>query len=130
MYSLEQQRGKMALPKQLVRPCLLYDIKLRLSIAALSNRIRQVFGDTAMSEPTARHWFWKLRSVDLTLYDEPCSSQLQVIDDAALKAAREEDNNQTCGKLAERTGKAYKLSKSVPHTILYANKQERVTVCL
>lgn len=54
-----------------------------------------------------------------------------------MKAAIEEDNNWTCGKLAEhflvsdetvrlhlhRIGKAYKFSKWVPYTLSESNKQ-------
>ncbi|GFS59105.1 histone-lysine N-methyltransferase SETMAR [Trichonephila inaurata madagascariensis] len=40
----------MDVPKELVRGCLLYDFKVGLSAAALSLRICQVFGDSAVNE--------------------------------------------------------------------------------
>lgn len=89
--------------------------------------IAQAFRDNAVSEHTARHWFWKLRLGDLSLCDESHSSQPQVLDYDALRASIEEDNNQTSGEL----GKCFQvsdetvhhlLSKWVPYTLLEANE--------
>lgn len=112
--------------------------KVDLSVLTWSCWICQAFGDNAVSECTARHWFQKFRSGDLFLCDESCSSQSQVLDDEALKAAMQEDNSQTCGELTKYfqvsdetvrlhlhcIGKTYKLSKWVPHILLGANKQQ------
>ena len=94
-----------------------------------------------MNERTTRHWFQKFRSGDLSLCDEARSGCPQALDNKALKAAIEQESSQTCGELAERfqvsdetvrlhlqrIGKAYKLSKWVPHTLSQANKDQRVT---
>ncbi|GFY42047.1 histone-lysine N-methyltransferase SETMAR [Trichonephila inaurata madagascariensis] len=56
----------MDVSKELFRGCLLYDFKMGLSAAASSSRICQVFGDSAANERTARHWFQKFRSGDLS----------------------------------------------------------------
>ncbi|GFV64909.1 histone-lysine N-methyltransferase SETMAR [Trichonephila clavipes] len=56
----------MDVSKELVRGCLLYDFKVGLSAVASSRRICQAFGDSAVNERTARHWFKKIRSGDLS----------------------------------------------------------------
>ncbi|GFS94311.1 histone-lysine N-methyltransferase SETMAR [Nephila pilipes] len=58
----------MEVSKDLVR-CLLYDFKVGLSAAISSSRIYQTFWDNAVNERTARHWFQKFRSEDLSLCD-------------------------------------------------------------
>ncbi|GFY40750.1 histone-lysine N-methyltransferase SETMAR [Trichonephila inaurata madagascariensis] len=60
----------MDVSKELVRGCLFYDFKVGLSVAASSRRICQAFGDSAVNERTARHWFQKFRSGDLFLCDK------------------------------------------------------------
>ncbi|GFY63103.1 histone-lysine N-methyltransferase SETMAR [Trichonephila inaurata madagascariensis] len=60
----------MDVSKELVRGCLLYDLKVGLSAAASSHRICQAFGDRAVNENMARHWFQKFRSGDLSLCDK------------------------------------------------------------
>ncbi|GFW42196.1 histone-lysine N-methyltransferase SETMAR [Trichonephila clavipes] len=130
--------------KELVWGCLLYDFKVGLSAAASSRRICQAFGDSAVNERTARHWFQKFRSGDLYLCDKARAGRPQALDDEALQAAIEEDSSQTCGELARqfntssetvrlrlhRLGKTYRLSKWVPHTLLEVHKQQRVAACL
>ncbi|PRD23165.1 UNVERIFIED_CONTAM: Histone-lysine N-methyltransferase SETMAR [Trichonephila clavipes] len=60
----------MDVSKELVRGCLLYDFKVGLSAAVSSRRICQALGDSAVNERTARHWFQKFRSGDLSLCDK------------------------------------------------------------
>ena len=74
----------------------------------------------------------KFKSGDLSLRDESRSGRPQVLNGRALKAAIAEDSSLTCGELARQfnvldetvrlhlhcLGKAYKLSKWVPHTLL------------
>ncbi|GFY74209.1 histone-lysine N-methyltransferase SETMAR [Trichonephila inaurata madagascariensis] len=67
---LVQQRSEMDVSKELIRGCLLYDFKVCLSVTASSCRIRQVFGDSAVNERTARHWFQKFRLGDSSLCDK------------------------------------------------------------
>ncbi|GFW87935.1 histone-lysine N-methyltransferase SETMAR [Trichonephila clavipes] len=55
---------------ELVLGCLLYDFKVGLSATASSRRISQAFGDSAVNERTARHWFEIFRSGDLSLCDK------------------------------------------------------------
>ncbi|GFS39886.1 histone-lysine N-methyltransferase SETMAR [Trichonephila inaurata madagascariensis] len=133
----------MDVSKELVRG-LLYDFKVGLSAAASSRRICQAFGDSSVNERTARHWFQKLRSEDLSLCDKARTGRPQALDDEALQVAIEEDSSQTCGELARqfntssetvrlhlhRLGKTYRLSKMVPHTLLEVHKQQRVAACL
>jgi len=123
---------------------LLYDFKGGLSAAASSRRICQAFGENAVNERTARHWFQKFRSGDVSLADEPRSGRPHVFDDEDLKAAIEEDSALTYDELGERfhvsvetarlhlhgIGKLYKLNKWVPHTLSATNKEQRVTACL
>ncbi|GFY52370.1 histone-lysine N-methyltransferase SETMAR [Trichonephila inaurata madagascariensis] len=71
--------------KVLVRGCLLYDFKMGLSAAASSHRICQAFGDSAVNERTARHWFQKFRSGDLSLCDKARTGRPQALDDEALQ---------------------------------------------
>ena len=134
----------MEVSKELVRCCLLYDFKVGLSAAASSRRICQAFGDSAVNERTARHWFQKFRSGNLSLCDEARCGRPQALDNEALQAAIEEDSSLTCGELARqfnvsdetvrlhlhRLGKAYKLSKWVPHTLLDVHKKQRVAACM
>lgn len=91
--------------------------------------IAQAFWDNAVSEHTSRHWLRKLRLGDLSLCDESHSNQPQVLDDDALKAAiEEEDNSQTSGKLAkcfqfsDEMVQHHLFSKWVPYTLLEANE--------
>ncbi|GFY72332.1 histone-lysine N-methyltransferase SETMAR [Trichonephila inaurata madagascariensis] len=81
----------MDVSKELVRGCLIYDFKVGLSAAASSHRICQAFGDSAVNERTARHWFQKFRSGDLSLCDKARTGRPQALDDEALKAAIKED---------------------------------------
>ncbi|PRD23522.1 UNVERIFIED_CONTAM: Histone-lysine N-methyltransferase SETMAR [Trichonephila clavipes] len=67
----------MDVSKELVRGCLLYDFKVDLSAAASSHQIYQAFGDIAVSERTARHWFQKFRTGDLSLCDKARTGQPQ-----------------------------------------------------
>jgi len=122
----------------------LYDFKVGLSASASSCRICQAFGENSANDRTARHWFQKFRSGDVSLADEPRSGRTHVLDDEALKAAIEEDSDLMCEELAERfhvsaeivrlhlnrIGKSYRLSKWVPHTLSAANKEQRVPSCL
>ncbi|GFW98501.1 histone-lysine N-methyltransferase SETMAR [Trichonephila clavipes] len=115
----------MNVSKELVQGCLLYDFKVGLSAAASSRRICEAFGDSAVNERTARHWFLKFRSGDLSLCDKARTGRPQVLDDEALQVAIEEVSSQTCGELARqfntssetvrfhlhRLGKTYRLSK-------------------
>ena len=68
--------------KDVIWSCLLYDFKVDLSASASSLCICQAFGDGAVNECTARCWFQKFKSGDLSLCDEPCSRQPQVLNDS------------------------------------------------
>ncbi|GFY45935.1 histone-lysine N-methyltransferase SETMAR [Trichonephila inaurata madagascariensis] len=83
----------MDVSKELVRGCLLYDFKADLSAAASSRRTCQAFGDSVVNERTTRHWFQKLRSGDLSLYDKARTGRPQALDDEALQAAIQEDSS-------------------------------------
>lgn len=48
----------------------LYNFKVGLLAAASSHCICQAFGNSAVSEHTARHWFKKFKLGDLSLCDE------------------------------------------------------------
>ncbi|GFY52742.1 histone-lysine N-methyltransferase SETMAR [Trichonephila inaurata madagascariensis] len=74
----------MDVSKALVRGCLLYDFKVGLSAAASSCRICQAFGDSAVNERTAKHWFQKFNSEDLSLCDKARTGRPQALDDEAL----------------------------------------------
>ncbi|GFY42754.1 histone-lysine N-methyltransferase SETMAR [Trichonephila inaurata madagascariensis] len=98
----------------------------------------------AVNERTARHWFQKFKSGDLSLCDKDRTGLPQALDDEALKAVIEEDSSQMCGELVRqfntssetvrlhlhRLGKTYRLSKWVPYTLLEVHKQQRVAACL
>lgn len=75
----------MEVSKELIRGCLLYDFKVGLTAAASSRRICQAFGVNAVNERTARHWFQKFRSGDVSLSDDPRSGRPHVLDDEARK---------------------------------------------
>lgn len=82
-----QQGENMALSTQLVQDCLLYDFRIGVSVAASSHRIHQEdFGDNALRERAARHWFPKFRSWSIRPWGQPT----------------EEDNSQNCGEFSER----------------------------
>ncbi|XP_076063419.1 histone-lysine N-methyltransferase SETMAR-like [Oratosquilla oratoria] len=134
----------MEVSTDLVRGYLLYDFKVGLSAAASSRRICQAFGDSAVNEHTARRWFKRFKSGDLSLRDEPRSGRSQVLNDGVLKVTIEEDSSLTCDDLARqfnvsdetvrlhlhRLGKTFKLSKWVPHTLLEVHKRQRVAACI
>ncbi|GFT42117.1 histone-lysine N-methyltransferase SETMAR [Trichonephila clavipes] len=117
--------------KELVWGCLLYDFKVGLPAAASSHQIYQVFGDSAVNEPTARHWFQNCRSGDLSLCDKARTGRPQVLDDKTLQAAIKDDSSQTCGELARKfntssetvrfhlqcLGKTDRLNKWVRHSL-------------
>ncbi|GFU93229.1 histone-lysine N-methyltransferase SETMAR [Trichonephila clavipes] len=69
-HSVTAQQSELDISKELVRGGLLYDFKVGLSSSASSRRICQVFGDSAVNERMARHWFQKFRSGDLCLSDK------------------------------------------------------------
>ncbi|GFU82077.1 histone-lysine N-methyltransferase SETMAR [Trichonephila clavipes] len=129
----------MDVSRELVRGCLLYDFKLGLSAAASSHRICQAFGDSAVNERMARHWFRKFRSGDMSLCDKARRGRPQALNDEALQAAIEKDSSQTCGELARQfntssetvrlhlhgLGKTYRMSKCVPNTLLEVHKQHK-----
>ncbi|GFT86901.1 histone-lysine N-methyltransferase SETMAR [Trichonephila clavipes] len=71
---------------ELVRGCLLYDFKLGLSAAASSHRICQAFGDSAVNERMARHWFRKFRSGDMSLCDKARRGRPQALNDGEAPA--------------------------------------------
>ncbi|GFW99901.1 histone-lysine N-methyltransferase SETMAR [Trichonephila clavipes] len=74
----------MDVSKELVRGFLLYDFKVGLLATASSHRICQAFGDSAVNERTARHWFQKFRSGDLSLCDKAQTGRPQALNDEAL----------------------------------------------
>ncbi|XP_035223455.1 histone-lysine N-methyltransferase SETMAR-like [Stegodyphus dumicola] len=127
--------------KALVQSCLLYDFKVGLS-AESSCRIFQALGDDAINRRNTRQWFQKFRSGNLSLSDAPSSGRPQALHDEALSVIQS-DSSQTCGELAAHfqvfnetirlhlhpIGKAYKLSKWVPHSLSDANKQQHVAAC-
>ncbi|GFY52843.1 histone-lysine N-methyltransferase SETMAR [Trichonephila inaurata madagascariensis] len=79
----------MDVSKELVRGCLLYDFKVGLLATTSSHRICQAFGDSAVNEYTARNWFEKFKSGDLSLCDKARTGRPQALDDEALQAAIE-----------------------------------------
>ncbi|GFX23220.1 histone-lysine N-methyltransferase SETMAR [Trichonephila clavipes] len=89
----ESCEAKWTKSKELVRGCLLYDFKVGLSAAASSHRICQAFGDSTVNERTARHWFQKFRSGNLSLCDKARTGRPQVLDDEALQAAIQDDSS-------------------------------------
>ncbi|GFY43355.1 histone-lysine N-methyltransferase SETMAR [Trichonephila inaurata madagascariensis] len=82
----------MDVSKELDRGCLLYDLKVGLSAAASSRRICQAFEDSDVNERTARHWFQKFRSDELSLCDKARTGRPHASDEEALQAAIEEDS--------------------------------------
>ncbi|GFY59519.1 histone-lysine N-methyltransferase SETMAR [Trichonephila inaurata madagascariensis] len=88
----------MDVSKELIRGCLLNDFKVK-SAAASSRRICQAFGDSTVNERTARHWFQKFKSGDLSFCDKARTGRPQALDDEALQAAIVEHSSQTCGEL-------------------------------
>jgi [histone H3]-lysine36 N-dimethyltransferase SETMAR len=97
-----------------------------------------------VNERTARHWFQKFRSGDVSVCDAQRSGRPQAVDNEALQAAIEEDSSLTCGELARQfnvsaetvrvhlhsVGKTYRLSKWVPHKLLEVHKAQRVAACI
>ncbi|GFV30319.1 histone-lysine N-methyltransferase SETMAR [Trichonephila clavipes] len=134
----------MDVSEELVQGCLLYDFKVGLSASASSRRICQAFGYSPVNERTARNWFQKFSSGDLSLCAKARTVRPQVLDNEALQVAIEEDSSQACGELARkfntssemvrlhqyRLGKTCRLSKWVPHTLLEVHQQQRVPACL
>ncbi|GFY46351.1 histone-lysine N-methyltransferase SETMAR [Trichonephila inaurata madagascariensis] len=90
----------MEVSKELVRGCLPYDFKVGLSASKSSRQICQAFGDNDFNERTARHWFQKFRSGDLSLYNKARTRRPLALDDEALQAAIKKDSSQTCGELS------------------------------
>ncbi|GFY68332.1 histone-lysine N-methyltransferase SETMAR [Trichonephila inaurata madagascariensis] len=93
----------MDVSKELVRGGLLCDFKVGLSSAASSRRIRQAFGDSAVIERTARHWFQKFRSGNLSLCDKlEQDDHRPWMTDEALQVANKKDTSQTCDELSRQ----------------------------
>ncbi|GFS61769.1 histone-lysine N-methyltransferase SETMAR [Trichonephila inaurata madagascariensis] len=116
----------MDVSKELVRGCLLYDFKVSLSAAASSRRICQALGDSAVNECTARHWFQKFRSGDLSLCDRARTGRPQALDDEPLQVAIEEDSCQTCGKLARQFNTSNATVRLPPHRLGKTVQAEQV----
>lgn len=81
----------MAVSQKPVRDCLLYVFKVDLFAETSSYRISQAFGDKAVNENTAKHWFQNFKSGDLFLCREARSVRQNALDEA-VKASVEEDN--------------------------------------
>ncbi|PRD22395.1 UNVERIFIED_CONTAM: Histone-lysine N-methyltransferase SETMAR [Trichonephila clavipes] len=71
--------------KELVWGFLLFDFKEGLTAAASSRRIYQAFGNSAVNQRTARDWFRKFRSGDLSLCNKVRIGRPQALDDVALQ---------------------------------------------
>ncbi|GFS75190.1 histone-lysine N-methyltransferase SETMAR [Nephila pilipes] len=85
--------AKRNVSKDLARCCLFCDLKVGLSEAASSRQICRAFGDSTVNERTARHWFKKFRSGDLSLCEEPNSGRPHALDNESLSAAIEENSS-------------------------------------
>ncbi|GFU26836.1 histone-lysine N-methyltransferase SETMAR [Nephila pilipes] len=90
----------MEVSKDIIRYCLLYDFKMGLLAAVSSRRICQTFWDSAVNECTARHWFQKFKSRDLSLCDKIRSGRPHTWDDEALQVSIKENSNLICGEFA------------------------------
>ena len=59
---------------QLIRGCLLYEVKLGSSAAEATTKLCSAFGDDAVKDRTARYWFNRFRAGNESLEDEPRSA--------------------------------------------------------
>ncbi|XP_026827850.1 histone-lysine N-methyltransferase SETMAR-like [Ooceraea biroi] len=131
----------MSVSKEVIRSCLLYEFKLGSNAAEAARKICSAFGQVSVSERTARKWFSRFASEDVSLEDKPRAGHPSSVDEATLKEVIEQNLCQTCQGLAQRfgvcdetirlhlhnLGKTWKLSKWVPHS-LTEGKLQRLTI--
>ncbi|GFT40459.1 histone-lysine N-methyltransferase SETMAR [Nephila pilipes] len=108
----------MEVSKDLIRRCLLYGFKVGLSEAASCRTICLVFGDSAVNERTASHWFQKFRLGSLSVCDEPRSGRPHILDDEALQWAIEEDSSLTYRERAKQFNVSNKTLRLHMHRLL------------
>ncbi|XP_065664499.1 histone-lysine N-methyltransferase SETMAR-like [Hydra vulgaris] len=133
----------MATQPTIIRSCLLYEFKLGRNVTQAAKNICTAFGEGTVSERTAQKWFQRFSSGDESIEDLPRSGRPLLVDEDELKDAVESDSSQTCQELAVRfavsvetirlhldaIGKAWKLSRWVPHKLSIDNKKQRLTIC-
>ncbi|CAI9724122.1 histone-lysine N-methyltransferase SETMAR-like [Octopus vulgaris] len=91
----------MELSKRDIRAILLFNFKKGRKAAESARDINETFGEEMTSEWSARKWFKRFRSGDLSLEDRERSGRPSVIDDGQLKTVIEKDPCKTTRKLAE-----------------------------
>ncbi|XP_065645670.1 histone-lysine N-methyltransferase SETMAR-like [Hydra vulgaris] len=133
----------MATQPTIIRSCLLYEFKLGRNATQAAKNICTAFGEGTVSERPAQKWFQRFSSGDESIEDLPRSGRPLLVDEDELKDAVESDSSQTCQELAVRfavsvetirlhlhaIGKAWKLSRWVPHKLSIDNKKQRLTIC-
>ncbi len=129
--------------KNRIRVILLHEFKLGHNAAEATRNINQAWGEKTTSERTARRWFEKFCSGDMSVEDEEGRGRTSTVDDGHLKALIEADPRQTVRELAQGLGvdkstvsrhladigKVKKLDKWVPHELNEKQKKRRYEVC-
>lgn len=128
--------------KEHFRHLLLFQFNRKVSAAEAARNIREVYGEDAMGESTARKWFSRFKEGCFDLNDASRSGRTSDFDEERLNALIHDNPRQSTRELADimecdhstivrhlrSIGKVQKLGAWIPHSLTESNKTQRVAI--
>jgi len=128
--------------KEHFRHLLLFHFNRKESAAESARKIREVYGEDAMGDSTARKWFSRFKDGSFDLNDAPRSGRTSDFDEGHLNALIHDNPRHSTRELADimacdhstivrhlsAMGKVQKLGAWVPHSLTENNKAQRVAI--